>query len=295
MVIGHVEQLWRYPVKSMAGETLDSAQIVVEGMAGDRCWAVIDTDRDDICGAKRWPELLNMKASMGADFHPEAFIYDEDVPGAGIELPDGEAFNTRDSDAAERLSLSLGKPARFAPLAPPERGEHYRLSHPPTEEEFKAQMGVGANEDLPDFSSIPEEIMLQLIEHATPMGTYHDVFPLHLLTTNSLDFLSQSGGVNAVVERFRPSMLVRPTESSPEMTENSWIGKSLQVGECLLHVVSRTVRCSMPARPQHWAGLDAQGKITRALIEHCDRHLGVNVRVTKPGIIRANDEIQLIE
>ena len=35
-VVGHVAALWRYPVKSMAGETLDSAELTEDGVAGDR-------------------------------------------------------------------------------------------------------------------------------------------------------------------------------------------------------------------------------------------------------------------
>src|SRR6201985_2383375 len=33
--------LWRYPVKSMAGEELDSAEVSWHGLAGDRRWAFI--------------------------------------------------------------------------------------------------------------------------------------------------------------------------------------------------------------------------------------------------------------
>lgn len=40
-VVGHVAGLWRYPVKSMAGEELDSAEVSWNGVAGDRRWAFI--------------------------------------------------------------------------------------------------------------------------------------------------------------------------------------------------------------------------------------------------------------
>jgi len=32
----HVEQLWRYPVKSLAGEALESADVSNDGVVGDR-------------------------------------------------------------------------------------------------------------------------------------------------------------------------------------------------------------------------------------------------------------------
>jgi len=37
-----VTEIWRYPVKSMAGEQLDSCLITEHGLEGDRRWALID-------------------------------------------------------------------------------------------------------------------------------------------------------------------------------------------------------------------------------------------------------------
>ena len=40
-VVGRVAALWRYPVKSMAAEALDGAEVSWHGLAGDRRWAFI--------------------------------------------------------------------------------------------------------------------------------------------------------------------------------------------------------------------------------------------------------------
>jgi len=40
-VVGRVAALWRYPVKSMAGEALDRVEVSWHGLAGDRRWAFI--------------------------------------------------------------------------------------------------------------------------------------------------------------------------------------------------------------------------------------------------------------
>ena len=37
-----VAEVWRYPVKSMAGERLDSCQVAPTGLEGDRRWALVD-------------------------------------------------------------------------------------------------------------------------------------------------------------------------------------------------------------------------------------------------------------
>lgn len=41
MLIGTIQQIWRYPVKSMAGERLDAADVDWHGVAGDRRWAFV--------------------------------------------------------------------------------------------------------------------------------------------------------------------------------------------------------------------------------------------------------------
>jgi uncharacterized protein len=37
-----VVEVWRYPVKSMAGERLDSCAVALTGLEGDRRWALVD-------------------------------------------------------------------------------------------------------------------------------------------------------------------------------------------------------------------------------------------------------------
>lgn len=52
MQVGIIGELWRYPVKSMGGESIPEAHVHAPGMAGDRCWAVLDAETGDICSAK---------------------------------------------------------------------------------------------------------------------------------------------------------------------------------------------------------------------------------------------------
>ena len=41
-MIGTIAEIWRYPVKSMAGERLESCVITQTGLEGDRRWAFVD-------------------------------------------------------------------------------------------------------------------------------------------------------------------------------------------------------------------------------------------------------------
>jgi uncharacterized protein YcbX len=44
--VGRVAALWRYPVKSMAGEALERVEVGWHGFAGDRRWAFVRADQD---------------------------------------------------------------------------------------------------------------------------------------------------------------------------------------------------------------------------------------------------------
>jgi uncharacterized protein len=41
VAVGRLTEIWRYPVKSMAGESLPRAEVSWQGLAGDRRWAFI--------------------------------------------------------------------------------------------------------------------------------------------------------------------------------------------------------------------------------------------------------------
>lgn len=62
-------EIWRYPVKSMAGERLLSAQLTVEGIPGDRVVHVRD-GRDDVVTSRSRPRLLLHKGTLGTDGEP---------------------------------------------------------------------------------------------------------------------------------------------------------------------------------------------------------------------------------
>ena len=48
MNVGTIQEIWRYPVKSMGGEKLPSVHLNKNGLAGDRCWAVMNGQTNEI-------------------------------------------------------------------------------------------------------------------------------------------------------------------------------------------------------------------------------------------------------
>jgi hypothetical protein len=62
--VSKVTALWRYPVKSMQGESIDVATIGPRGIVGDRGWAVVDTGTGLALTGRRAPDLLFAHAAL---------------------------------------------------------------------------------------------------------------------------------------------------------------------------------------------------------------------------------------
>ena len=62
-----VAEIWRYPVKSLAGEQIDVAEIHADGIAGDRRVLVYNEQIRNIITSRTHPKLLGLKATLGSD------------------------------------------------------------------------------------------------------------------------------------------------------------------------------------------------------------------------------------
>jgi uncharacterized protein YcbX len=88
-----VAELWRYPVKSLQGERLESADMSPDGLEGDRRFAIYDVETRFGLTARRVPELLFASARLLDD------------GGVEITLPDGSVAAGDDA-----LSAWIGRP-----------------------------------------------------------------------------------------------------------------------------------------------------------------------------------------
>lgn len=78
-----VEEIWRYPVKSLAGERLDEATLGVDGIAGDRRVYIEQGAR--VITARTHPGLLGLHGTLSAN---------------GVPLVDGEPWTSPGEAAA---------------------------------------------------------------------------------------------------------------------------------------------------------------------------------------------------
>jgi hypothetical protein len=81
-VVGRVAELWLYPVRSLAGAAVASAEVTPQGLAGDRAWTVVDPDGRTV-RAKDEPALSE---APGAGDPAEVTAALRDVLGRDVRL-----------------------------------------------------------------------------------------------------------------------------------------------------------------------------------------------------------------
>ncbi len=287
MKLGRIDNIFRYPVKSMAGEALDEIELGAGGIPGDRAWAVRDETRGGIRGAKRFPELMGMQASYA---EPPAA---NRSANADIRFADGEYASTGDPDITDVLSKRLNSPVTLWPLVPPDDRDHYRRGQPEhsdLETELRAIFARNADEPLPDLALFPPELM----EFESPPGTYFDAFPLLLLTTASLNSMQDRvQGINFDVRRFRPNFLITGTDSPDPFPEFGWVDKPLKLGDAIIKVTIRCPRCVMVTHG--FDDLPPDPGVMRALVRETQGNMGVYAQVLEPGPVRVGDSVELME
>jgi len=72
-----LQSIWRYPVKSMAGEELDAVDVTPRGLSGDRIYPLVDTASGKVGSAKsvkRFGDLLKCRTEFAAPPQPDGRI-----------------------------------------------------------------------------------------------------------------------------------------------------------------------------------------------------------------------------
>lgn len=223
-----VEQLWRYPVKSMGGERLAAAGVSPRtGLDGDRTYAVIDGETGTVVSGKyprRWGELL----------HYTARLFDGQLR---LVFPDGKKVAERDAAAA--LTTALGRRVMLTATASARPG-------------YQKLQANG-------------QVTIEHLAEAAP-NTFFDYAPLHFITTATLRAL-QTAAPSSQIDRarFRPNLVIDTGDQSG-FVESDWHGKRLAIGDrVVLDVIATCPRGVMTTLAQ--PNLDADPTILKRFPE----------------------------
>jgi uncharacterized protein YcbX len=110
---GRVLELWRWPVKSMAGEEVRSFRLDERGVGGDRTHAVLHHHKGEWkpLTAREAPRLLAWHAAY--PFAPDAGLRPDDPPHAQVTGPDGRSWRWGDPRLRSALAEDLGRDVRL--------------------------------------------------------------------------------------------------------------------------------------------------------------------------------------
>ena len=271
-LVGTVQTLWRYPVKSMLGDSPQRLEVEPRGIRGDRAYALWDHASGRVASAKNprlWKDLLSYRARFREEPAPSA-----PLPPVLIGPRQGDGANalcSGDTDVGAFFSELFGR--RVSLLDTPPDGASLDQYWPPVE----------------GRASQDETNALEL-----PAGTFFDACPIHAITTATLERLRQlEPQRDFAVERFRPNLLIHTPEGAEGFVEGDWDGSCLQIGEQLvLRVDGGCPRCVVTTLAQGSLGEDLE--ILRATARHNGVVAGIRLSVVTPGPVAVGDPVRLL-
>ena len=283
--VGKVKEIWRYPVKGMAGESLEACALTEKGLEGDRIWALRDSERKEIQSCKFRPQLLLCAARCNGERSATS--------GGNVEVvfPDGSVLGSDDSRIHAKLSALTGYASTLEPLRPESDVDFYRrhkLDDHTWLKELAATFDREPGEPLPDFSQIPPP----LVDFVSIPGTFFLVTPLHLVTTATLRHLKgKNEQADWDARRFRPNFLIETNPDAEGYAEQNWVGKRLTIGAAAVDCAGATPRCGAVTRAQPQFKSDTT--ILRTVVRHADQNVGVYGLIAATGQVRVGDPVYM--
>ena len=260
--IGKVDSLWRYPVKSMRGESLTEAFAGFSGVYGDRLYAFHDTGA--IAGfpyltareqeqmlryapvfrhahTMRRPPNLSEAEALGPGVTP---VYPDPVDTAvDVDLPDGGKFAIDDPGLLHRL-----------------------------------REGLGDRHDL------------RLLRSDRAMT---DCRPISLFNVWTASQIGEEIGTTVDPRRFRANIYV-DLDSHEPFAENDLVGRVVQIGaKATFAVVERDPRCKMITLDPDTA--EQNPDVMRSVARDHGGIAGIYAAVLVEGTIGVGDEIVLLK
>ena len=285
--LGRVAAIYRYPVRSMGGQSVAEAVVSKLGLVGDRAYSVFDPSDNAMAsastGARKWRDLVNWRA----EFIEEPELEGE-TPAIRLTRSDGRVLESSREGFEEALSEALGRPARM--WVGDTRGA---LSH------AAAERHAGQQRADPNTPARATGATMPSVPYASA--------PLHLLTTASLEAARaayRDGRFEP--ERFRPNIVIETPPAVAGFVEKNWLKARLRVGRdeeagvsqpgaspsCVeLSVFEETERCVLTTHAQF--DLPKDPLILRTLVEQNRNQMGIYASVSQPGVVRVGDLVSI--
>ncbi|MCU1222293.1 MAG: hypothetical protein JWQ42_386 [Edaphobacter sp.] len=260
-VVGTVESLWRYPVKSMRGEQLESAFAGFSGIYGDRIYAFHDAGAPAgfpyLTGREREqmllfrPQFRNAERARKPDNQDEAEAL---PPGVTPVYADTDDLMV-DVQTPDGASLAIDDPALIHLLSEGLRERH----------------------------------QLRLTRSQRSLT---DCRPVSLFSTQTVDDLADDLGIALDKRRFRANIYL-DLGSSEGFAEDRFVGQTLRIGDkVLLAILERDPRCKMITLDPDTA--EPNPEVIKRIAREHNGKAGIYAAILAEGTIRPGDRVCLL-
>jgi hypothetical protein len=259
-IIGKVDSVWRYPVKSMRGEELDEAFAGFSGVYGDRLFAFKSS-----ASPKGFPYFTAREQRRLLQYRPH-FRY-PDKAARPINLSEAEKIgaNPLSADPSE-LMIDVETP----------NGKTLGIDDP----------------DLMDMlrTDINQKHQLTLMRSERALT---DCRPVSIFSLQSARQLAEETGKPIDKRRFRANVYVDLT-SGGGFAENEFVGRSLRIGpKVVVRILERDARCVMITLDPDTT--EKTPEILKKVAQAHEGMAGVYGAVIAEGMLHKGDPVEVLD
>jgi MOSC domain-containing protein len=260
-IVGHVESLWRYPVKSMRGEQLQAAFVGFPGIYGDRLYAFRSS-----AAPKGFPYLTGREQQQLLRCRPR--FRDPERMMKPSNLSEAEAL-------APGVTPLYASPSELALDVETPDGQTIPIDDPRLVDMLRKNI-----RDVHELTLIRSDRALT------------DCRPISLFSIQTARRIGEEVGTDIDKRRFRSNVYLELVSKSP-FGEDEFVGGKLQIGaKTVIAVTDRDPRCKMITLDSD-TGV-ANPDVMRHVARDHEGKAGIYGAVVVEGTIRPGDEITLL-
>jgi MOSC domain-containing protein len=259
-IVGKVESLWRYPVKSMCGEELDEAFAGYPGIYGDRVFAFKSS-----ASPTGFPYFTAREQRRLLRYRPRFRYPDKAARPVNLTEADSMGAGPLSADISE-LMIDIETP----------EGKTLGIDDPALMDMLRAD--------------VDQKHHLTLMRSHRPMT---DCRPVSIFSLQSARQLAEEIGTPVNKRRFRANVYVDLT-SDQGFCENELVGRSLKIGpKVIVTVLERDPRCAMITLDPDTG--EKTPVILKKVAQAHEGMAGVYCAVIVEGMLHKGDSVELIE
>ena len=260
----HISHLYTYPLKSSKGISLNQAQVIHTGFEFDRYFAVLNKN-NQIITARENPKLLKIETKI----EDNTLVLKNNKNEIRFDVNTSSANSTK---------ITLFKKDTFG-----------KLINKETDEWLSNILGESCKLVRIDTENY------RTAKDSNDKLSFSDAYPIHLVTTASMNDLNKKLKTPINDNRYRPNIVLSGIKEAYE--EENW--KSITIGTCKFEVIEPSERCSLITINPDTLEKSQKQEPLRTLAKNKRNskkvNFGIYLTPRKTGVIKKTDIIKITQ